>query len=302
MNTGWMPRACKREAGRTCWRGLLNALALLAGLAASIALPSPAIAASPLVDALNALRTAGCNGQAGVPAPLKEDAQLAEAAHQFGLGAPLREALAKSGYRVMRSANIRVRGDAATQSIIDAVAKTSCTYLMDAGYTQIGVYQQDRETWILLATPFSPPAPDSAAAVAKRMLALVNQARGQARMCGDKPFAAVGRVKLNATLSSVALGHASDMAKQNYFAHEGLDGSTPAARTTRSGYKWRLVGENIASGMTTPEGAVEGWLKSPPHCANLMTAQFTEMGVAFAVNKASDAGIYWAQEFATPLQ
>jgi len=49
----------------------------------------------------------------------------------------------------------------------------------------------------------------------------------------------------------------------------------------------------------TPEEAVAGWLQSPHHCENLMTPRFTEMGVAFAVNPATDAGVYWTQTFGT---
>jgi len=45
---------------------------------------------------------------------------------------------------------------------------------------------------------------------------------------------------------------------------------------------------------------VAGWIKSPPHCANLMNGAFTEMGVAYAVNAKSEMGVYWAQEFGTP--
>ena len=102
--------------------------------------------------------------------------------------------------------------------------------------------------------------------------------------------------------NAAALAHATDMATHSLFAHEGRDGSSPADRATRAGYRWRSIGENIASGMTTPEAAVEGWLKSPPHCANLMAPQYTEMGIAFAVNRASKAGIYWGQLFGTPRE
>jgi uncharacterized protein YkwD len=49
------------------------------------------------------------------------------------------------------------------------------------------------------------------------------------------------------------------------------------------GYKFRATGENIAAGPSTPDGAVAGWIKCPPHCANLMNSTFTEMGVAFSV-------------------
>jgi len=36
----------------------------------------------------------------------------------------------------------------------------------------------------------------------------------------------------------------------------------------------------------------------PGHCANLMASQYLEMGVAYAVNRESKAGIYWVQVFA----
>jgi uncharacterized protein YkwD len=39
------------------------------------------------------------------------------------------------------------------------------------------------------------------------------------------------------------------------------------------------------------------WLDSPRHCANIMSADFTEMGVAVA---ASSDGVYWAQAFGAP--
>lgn len=90
------------------------------------------------------------------------------------------------------------------------------------------------------------------------------------------------------------------MAVNSYMDHTGRDGSSPADRISRTGYKWRMVGENLASGIMTPEETVAGWLQSPHHCENLMTRRFTEMGVAFAVNPATDAGVYWTQTFGTP--
>lgn len=45
---------------------------------------------------------------------------------------------------------------------------------------------------------------------------------------------------------------------------------------------------------------MQGWIDSPGHCANPMDARFTEMGLAYAVDARSRAGIYWTQVFATP--
>jgi uncharacterized protein YkwD len=52
---------------------------------------------------------------------------------------------------------------------------------------------------------------------------------------------------------------------------------------------------------TTAEVVVNGWLDSPGHCSNIMDTQYTEMGIAYLVNRKSDAGIYWTQVFARPL-
>ena len=87
------------------------------------------------------------------------------------------------------------------------------------------------------------------------------------------------------------------MAQYSHFSHEARDGSSPAVRVTRAGYNWKSVGENIAAGQTTPESVVDGWLKSPQHCANVMAPQFREMGIAYYVNRTSKAGIYWVQLF-----
>ena len=83
---------------------------------------------------------------------------------------------------------------------------------------------------------------------------------------------------LNATLSHVARLYAQDMAAFGYMDHTGHDGSSPAERITRSGYRWREMGENLASGIMTPEELVAGWLESPDHCANLMDPLYPRNG------------------------
>jgi uncharacterized protein YkwD len=60
------------------------------------------------------------------------------------------------------------------------------------------------------------------------------------------------------------------------------------------------VAENIAAGARDADSVVRGWLNSPGHCANIMGAQYREMGVAYVYDKKSDAGIYWSQVFASP--
>jgi uncharacterized protein YkwD len=90
------------------------------------------------------------------------------------------------------------------------------------------------------------------------------------------------------------------MLDHNYFAHQGHDGSNPAERVAATGYTYRIVGENIASGPESAAQAVEGWIASPDHCENLMDARFVDSGVAFAASTSGSPRIYWVQEFATP--
>ncbi|MFZ0498806.1 MAG: CAP domain-containing protein, partial [Steroidobacteraceae bacterium] len=91
-----------------------------------------------------------------------------------------------------------------------------------------------------------------------------------------------------------------DMVVWDFFTHAGSDGSNPGERVTRAGYRWSMVGENIASGAATAREAVAGWLASPEHCANIMTAGFRQMGVAFAVDPMNPQVIDWTEDFGTP--
>ena len=88
------------------------------------------------------------------------------------------------------------------------------------------------------------------------------------------------------------------MATLRYFSHQGKDGSQVGERASRAGYAWQHIGENIASGMRSPEEAVAGWVASPGHCANLMSPGFTEMGSGFAQSRDAETGIvFWTQVF-----
>jgi uncharacterized protein YkwD len=172
--------------------------------------------------------------------------------------------------------------------------------LQDAALTEVGYYVDARQLWIVMAAPFAPAVVESGEAAGQHVLELVNAARAVPRTCGNKAFKAARPLRWNDTLAAASRLHAADMARNNYFSHSGRDGSNPAQRVARAGYSYRATGENIAAGQMKPEDAVAGWIKSPPHCANLMNPVFTEMGVAFAVEAKSEMGVYWAQAFGTP--
>jgi uncharacterized protein YkwD len=259
-------------------------------------------AAGELYDVINRLRAgdAGCAPAAGLQA-LAVKPQLEQAAAALARGKGLDASLNEAGYRATRSAYIHISGSASGEQILEMLRGSRyCAQLQDAASVDVGLYRDARELWILMAAPFAPQVGGSQEAAGQTVLALVNRARAEARRCGDKVFRPARALAWNDALARASRLHAEDMAQHNYFAHEGRDGSTPAGRVARVGYRYRATGENIAAGQSRPEDAVAGWIKSPPHCANLMNPAYTEMGVAFAVDPGSEMGVYWTQAFGAP--
>jgi uncharacterized protein YkwD len=257
-----------------------------------------AIGATPQ-DALlrmRALRVAGCQARAGTQVPIRISAALNAAAAQWSRGTPLQSAIERSGYRQDQSAGLHVEGSAQVQA--QALTQRLCTALTDPSIIDAGVQTRGEDVWIVLAAPFAAPAPAAAGSIAADVLRLVNLVRSQMQRCGRSLMPAVPSLRLNQLLSDAALLHAQDMLRFDYFDHTGHDGSSPAQRVAATGYRYRIVGENLAAGPQTPQEAVRGWMASPGHCQNIMDDRFTELGVAFAANRSGRPRIVWAQEFA----
>jgi uncharacterized protein YkwD len=260
------------------------------------------LSASDLYTAINRLRTGGGNCAAAEPLPpLKPDAALERAARDLARGIALQQGLKAAGYRATRSSALNISGDGVGAQAAKLLDRQSyCRQLQDAAMAEVGIYLDARQVWIVMAAPFAPSVGQSEQDAGRRVLDLVNQARATPRKCGSRSFDAARPLRWNDALAGASRLHAEDMAHHNYFSHNGRDGSEPAQRVERAGYRYRATGENIAAGQMKPEDAVAGWIKSPQHCANLMHPAFTEMGVAYAVDSASDMGVYWAQEFGAP--
>ena len=258
-------------------------------------------AASDLYAGINRLRAGGGNcAIAGKLPPLKPQAALERVARDLARGGQLQQSLKAAGYRAMRSSALSISGDGAGAQAEAMLAKQNyCEPLQDAAMKEVGIYLDARQVWIVMAEPFAPSVELSEQAAGQRVLELVNQARAAPRYCGNRAFNAARPVRWNDALAEASRLHAEDMARNNYFSHGGRDGSDPAQRVERAGYRYRSTGENIAAGQMKPEDAVAAWIKSPEHCANVMNPAFTEMGVAFAIDPGSDMGVYWTQAFGT---
>lgn len=62
---------------------------------------------------------------------------------------------------------------------------------------------------------------------------------------------------------------------------------------------WNACGENIAAGQATPEDVMKSWLGSSGHKANILSPEYTKMGLGYSVGLSNGQYRgYWAQEFA----
>ncbi|CAH1044040.1 CAP domain-containing protein [Halomonas sp. TD01] len=134
----------------------------------------------------------------------------------------------------------------------------------------------------------------------QEMLTRVNEARNNARQCGDQSFPAASPLTWSCKLEAAAAMHANDMAKNDYVSHSDPDGAGVEQRVNQQEYAWQAVGENIAAGHTSVAAVVNGWLESPSHCSNMMNDTFTEMGMAKADNADSRYTTFWAQVLGHP--
>lgn len=146
------------------------------------------------------------------------------------------------------------------------------------------------------STISTPGSTSTGTSLIDQVLALVNAQRNQA---GLKP------VKLNSALTASAQAHSQDMAFNDFFGHQGSNGSTSDQRALAAGYNYLSVGENIAAGFSTPEAVVQAWMDSPSHRDNILHTSVEDMGIGFYFLE-NDPGstnhrYYWTQDFGKPL-
>lgn len=97
---------------------------------------------------------------------------------------------------------------------------------------------------------------------------------------------------LNAELSRVARIKSEDMRDNGYFNHNSPTYGSPFDMMKSFGINYQTAGENIAMGQQTPEAVVTAWMNSDGHRANILNANFTQIGVGY-----TSQGNYWTQMF-----
>jgi len=88
---------------------------------------------------------------------------------------------------------------------------------------------------------------------------------------------------------------AEDMRDNNYFSHTSPTYGSPFDMMKQFGISFTAAGENIAKGQKTPESVMSGWMNSPGHRANILSANYNQIGVGYVTD--SRGTTYWVQEF-----
>jgi uncharacterized protein YkwD len=111
----------------------------------------------------------------------------------------------------------------------------------------------------------------------------------------------LNEVSLNASLNASAQAKAEDMATKQYFGHAGPDGRRLAYWLSTVGYSYKLAGENLATGFSSGSAAMQGWINSPTHYANIIESQYTEFGVGIASGTfEGEQTVFIVQHFGAP--
>ena len=134
-------------------------------------------------------------------------------------------------------------------------------------------------------TPSMPDMPDtgSTSSFAQQVLTLVNR---------ERAAHGLSVLRLDDTLSRYAAVKSQDMHDNGYFSHTSPTYGSPFDMMKSFGITYNYAGENIAMGYSSPEAVMTAWMNSAGHRANILSANFTTLGVGYVAD-----GGYWTQWF-----
>lgn len=126
-------------------------------------------------------------------------------------------------------------------------------------------------------------ASNAEASQEQEVIQLVNQERAKEGLPA---------LKYDWELARVAKYKSRDMKDQNYFSHNSPVYGSPFTMMRNFGINYRSAGENIARGQRSASQVVNAWMNSSGHRANIMSSDFTHIGVGYV-----ESGNYWTQMF-----
>lgn len=115
-----------------------------------------------------------------------------------------------------------------------------------------------------------PAAPQASAMSTRTFDRALFQQTNASRVSRD-----VKRLKYHSCLNRYADRQAKRMAKERRMFHQNL-------RVVLKKCKMKRVGENVATGFTSPKANVRAWLRSPGHRRNLLSKGYTRLATGVA--------------------
>jgi len=144
----------------------------------------------------------------------------------------------------------------------------------------------------LMLTALVPPTVANAATPDSEEAALCRTVNDYRAQNGLRPLL------LSSALTNAAKWQSGDMAQKNYFSHTDSLGRDPFQRMAAFGYSYPTSeAENIAAGSSTATATFTQWKNSPGHNANMLSPNYTVMGIGRAYGASSTYGWYWTNTF-----
>lgn len=109
--------------------------------------------------------------------------------------------------------------------------------------------------------------------------------------------AGVPAVELDAQLTAAAATHSRDMAAQNRPWLFGSDGSSPLDRARRTGFRGRIVGENISESYETELETLAAWMNQTDTRSVILDPQARRLGIAWFQEPAGK--LWWTMNMGT---
>lgn len=109
----------------------------------------------------------------------------------------------------------------------------------------------------------------------------------------------LGPLTSNWQAARVARIKSQDMINNNYFSHTSPIYGSPFKMLEDYGLRFSAAAENIAYGQRTAQEAVNSWMNSAGHRANILSRSYTQTGVGVA--KKSNGTLYFTQVFLKPV-
>jgi uncharacterized protein YkwD len=123
-------------------------------------------------------------------------------------------------------------------------------------------------------------------ALEEEMLRLINEARASGASCAGPTHP----LEMHDALRCAARLHSMDMNESDFYQHVNPEGNGPRERMEAVGYDLGPWGENIVKEPASAQEAMDVFMESPGHCANIMSSEITIVGIGVH-------GTTWTQDF-----